>query len=178
MKRAYGRILVMVVSAVGLLAAGCASTSAGGAKIDDSEISAGVLEALEDSALRTYDIGVVTKDGVVTLSGEVDDEMARDAAVAIAEGSPGVASVSDELVVGKRDLSERGSDAWIHTKITAKLAADPQVNPFRLRVRVNRGKVVLSGTVPTEASRDEAVKLAETVEGVTGVVSEIVVGGE
>lgn len=178
MKHGYGRVLVMAVAVVGVLAAGCASTSGGGARMDDSEISAGVVEALEDSALRKYDIGVATQDGVVTLSGEVDDELARDAAVAIAEGSPGVESVSDQLVVGKRGLSERGSDAWITTKITTKLAADPQVNPFRIRVRVNRGKVVLSGTVPTATTRDEAVKLAETVEGVTGVVSEIVVEGE
>lgn len=178
MKHSYGRNLLIALAVAGMLAAGCASTSLGGARMDDSEISAGVLEALEDSALRKYDIGVATEDGVVTLTGQVDDELARDAAVAIAQGSPGVESVSDQLVVGKRGLSERGSDAWITTKITSKLAADPQVNPFRLRVRVNRGKVVLSGRVPTEAARDEAVKLAETVEGVTGVVSEIVVEGE
>lgn len=178
MKHSYGRNLLIGLAVAGMLAAGCASTPSGRARMDDSEISAGVLEALEDSALRKYDIGVVTEDGVVTLNGQVDDELARDAAVAIAQGSPGVESVSDQLVVGKRGLSERGSDAWITTKITSKLAADPQVNPFRLRVRVNRGKVVLSGTVPTEAARDEAVKLAETVEGVTGVVSEIVVEGE
>lgn len=178
MKQSYGRNLLIGLAVAGMLAGGCASTSLGGARMDDSEVSAGVLEALEDSALRKYDIGVATEDGVVTLTGQVDDELARDAAVAIAQGSPGVESVSDQLVVGKRGLSERGSDAWITTKITSKLAADPQVNPFRLRVRVNRGKVVLSGRVPTEAARDEAVKLAETVEGVTGVVSEIVVEGE
>lgn len=166
--------LLLVLTLTAALAFACASTSMG-AGMDDSEISSAVEGALGDSAVNKYNIGVTTEAGVVTLSGQVDDAVARDAAVAIAEGTEGVDEVVDELQVGKRDLGERGSDAWITTKVTAKLAADPQINPFGLRVKVNRGKVVLSGEVPTESARDEAIKLAQSVEGVSGVVDEITV---
>lgn len=170
----YRLALLLALILTAALAFACASTSMG-ADMDDSEISAAVEDALADSAVNKYSIGVTTEDGVVTLSGQVDEAVARDAAVAIAEGTEGVDEVIDELQVGKRDLGERGSDAWITTKVTTKLTADPQINPFGLRVKVNRGKLVLSGKVPTESARDEAVKLAQSVEGVTGVVDEITV---
>ncbi len=68
------------------------------------------------------------------------------------------------------------SDAAITSKIEAKLAADPEVNPFEIDVDTDHGMVRLSGMVETEKQRSEAVELARNTSGVVRVSNEIELG--
>lgn len=68
------------------------------------------------------------------------------------------------------------NDSEIAAKVKAKLAADPDVNPFDIDVDVNDGMVRLAGNVDDSASRMEAGRLAEDTMGVRGVNNEITVG--
>ena len=52
-----------------------------------------------DSELSSYPIGIRTIDSVVTLTGTVSSFDARDRAVSIAEGMPGVGEVRDRIAV-------------------------------------------------------------------------------
>ncbi len=67
-------------------------------------------------------------------------------------------------------------DAALTTKVKAKLAADPDVNPFNIDVDTTDGVVTLRGRVEDVASRNEAVELARETEGVRRVRNEIQVG--
>lgn len=69
-----------------------------------------------------------------------------------------------------------GSDAWITTKVTAKLTVDPELNPFEIDVDTDDRTVLLSGMVETEQQRQEAAKLARDTEGVRNVVNQIRIG--
>lgn len=68
------------------------------------------------------------------------------------------------------------ADAEVTARVKTKLAADPEVNPFRIDVDTIDGKVTLSGVVASERQREEAQRLAEGAEGVVEVVNDLEVG--
>ena len=67
---------------------------------DDATITSKVKEAVAaDPSLKSTDINVDTKEGVVTLAGTVASDDLRQKATQAAQGVQGVKSVSDQLVV-------------------------------------------------------------------------------
>ncbi len=68
-----------------------------GAKIDDSVITTKVkAEFISDPIIKSFDIGVVTRDGEVQLSGFVEDQIQVDRAIEVARGVEGVKNVLDD----------------------------------------------------------------------------------
>lgn len=75
-----------------------------------------------------------------------------------------------------RPVGDQIDDAALATKVEAKLAADPEVNNFKIDVDVDEGVVRLSGTVAKEEVRSEAEELARNTQGVVNVVNDIEIG--
>lgn len=93
------RISVLVSSCVLAillgLGVGCAK------KADDAKISSDIQSKFsQDSGLSTKQLGVQSSDGVVTLSGTVDNDVQRDAASRQAASVAGVKTVVNNLLVG------------------------------------------------------------------------------
>lgn len=167
------------LTAATLLALACASTRSAGTQLDDSTISTRVKSKLAaDPEVNPFNIDVDTLDGVVTLRGRVEDERAETMALSLARSTSGVVEVIDEIEIGTKRMAERGSDAWITTKIKSKLAGDPEVNPFNIDVDVADGRVILSGRVRNARAKAEAEKLATDTAGVVEVDNRIEVVGE
>jgi len=75
-----------------------------GTMVACSQTDPGVTTAVKaklaaDDTVKAYKIDVDTKDGVVTLSGTVDNAEMKSRAVQIAQGVQGVKSVNDNLSV-------------------------------------------------------------------------------
>jgi osmotically-inducible protein OsmY len=77
----------------------------------DSGVTANVkAKFAQDDLVKAHEINVTTRDGVVTLTGEVDSVAARQRAVRLATETEGVSSVVDELhlqaeaTTGDRDV--------------------------------------------------------------------------
>lgn len=86
-----------ITTLLGILAAvafaiACAQTDAGITTKVKSKFAA-------DDTVKAYQIDVDTKDKVVTLSGNVDSQAAKDQAVALARATEGVADVVDNITV-------------------------------------------------------------------------------
>ena len=140
-----------------------------------------------DADVKGRNIDVTTRDGVVTLTGTVDSERARQQAVALAQQTEGVNRVEDRLVVGTdaattpvatggaatraddRDAPAGGSaagsaaarpNAWITTQIQSRYFADPSIKGRRIDVAASNGIVTLTGTVESAEERERAVQLA------------------
>ena len=147
--------------------------------------------------VRGRDIRVVTDNGVVTLTGTVESEAARQRAVALAREVQGVSRVEDQLRVqtANADPATRpgpaegvagttGSDtaitpAWITTKIQAQYFTSAEVKPWNVDVTTsNNGVVTLEGEVEAAADKAEAVRIARATEGVTNVEDKLRVKGE
>jgi hyperosmotically inducible periplasmic protein len=85
-------------------------------------------------------------------------------------------SVERRIERAGRRLEPFARDAEITASVKARLAADPDVNPFTIDVDTVDGRVTLNGTVRTDYQRQEAEDLARRTEGVVEVVNLLVVG--
>ena len=92
-------VLLMLIATF----AACASTrtqESTGEYVDDSVITTKVKALLaEDDFLRSFQISVETRKGIVQLSGFVNSQDAVNRAVQIARGVGGVRSVKNDLIV-------------------------------------------------------------------------------
>jgi osmotically-inducible protein OsmY len=69
--------------------------------------------------------------------------------------------------------TQPSADARISTSLQAKYYADDRVHGNRIDVDAQNGVVTLRGTVPDDAAKEHAVRLARDVEGVTDVKDEL-----
>ena len=125
--------------------------------------------------VSTFDINVTTNQGAVTLSGEVPSEETRRLAVAIAQDTPGVKLVQDNLVVNpgaernKDTLADRVADLEIKTILIDQLARSPELKDKRLTVQVSKRIVTLDGAVDSPAQKRAAEQVVLQVPGVQGI---------
>ena len=73
----------------------------------------------------------------------------------------------------KETIGDTLDDAWIHTKIVAKLIGDTKTPERKINVDVVNNTVTLRGTVDTAEARAEAERVAKDTEGVTKVVNQL-----
>jgi osmotically-inducible protein OsmY len=102
MKKALWMPLIVALAAAMPIAACTSSrtTESTGEYIDDSVITSKVKSALlEDSGLKSFDIGVETNKDVVQLSGFVNSEQIKARAGEVAAGVSGVRGVRNNLIV-------------------------------------------------------------------------------
>lgn len=166
------RTVYRMIPALALLLAvtACSSHQTAGEKLDDAVITSKVEAKLAaDPEVSAFNVDVDTEDGVVRLSGIVKHEKAREEAADLARGTDGVRSVVNDIQVGDITVGERLSDASITVKVKAKLAADPEINPFNIDVDTDGKVVTLSGTVASRDAKLEAEQLARNVKGVEKV---------
>lgn len=95
------RIVLAVAAALSMAACNSSRTSEStGEYVDDSVITSKVKAALlNDSGLKSFDIGVETFKDVVQLSGFVNSAQIKTRATQVAAGVSGVRSVRNNLVV-------------------------------------------------------------------------------
>lgn len=171
-----------VVQAAPLQIADNDSSNSVGAAISDTAITTKVkAKFLTDSRLKGSDISVETDNGVVKLTGKAPSASAKDAAENLASNVSGVKSVDNDIKAPSEvtsikkgaenaadDVGQATSDTWITTKVKSSMLTDSQVKGD-VDVTTNDGVVVLTGDVPTDASRDQAVALAKQTKGVKSV---------
>jgi len=73
----------------------------------------------------------------------------------------------------KETVGQSLEDAWIHTKIVAKLISDTQTPERKINVDVVDGTVTLRGQVDTAAAKAEAERLAKETDGVKKVLNQL-----
>ncbi|MEP6961529.1 MAG: BON domain-containing protein [Acidobacteriota bacterium] len=193
-------ILSAAVAAV-LTLTGC-STTPPVATVKDSDVEQGIKNSYNnDPGLQAAKIGVDAdvKGQEIKLSGEVPTEALRTRAVAIATTSYPQMRITDKIDVKPVELTRdhytedmakeyraklkgTGSkignsldDAWIHTKITAKLATDKDTPATKIDVDVDNQMVTLRGNVPTLAAKSEAERIAKETDGVKKVTNRLTV---
>jgi hyperosmotically inducible protein len=165
-----------------LLATSATSFAAAGENdVRDATLTERVKTALAgDRTLAAREIEVETRDGVVQLSGFVDSEDQRTAALMRARSVKGVQEVRNDLSLrdDTRPTHRPVADTVIAAKVQdslkgADLGSDSDVN-----VEVSKGVVQLSGFVSTPREKARAGDLASAVEGVRDVENQIALTDE
>ena len=67
------------------------------------------------------------------------------------------------------------SDSWITTKVKAALVGDTQVKATEVNVETFRGVVQLSGFVSSATAMNQAVEVANSIEGVLSVKNDMLI---
>ncbi len=134
----------------------------------NEEIRQAVEDALiHDPRVSSFDIGVsVENNGEVTLTGEVDNLRAREAAGKDAHNTVGVWDVNNDLAV--RPV-EAPVDEQIERNVQSALLMNPVVDRFDIDVEVRNRKAYLHGSVDTYYESKKAEKTAAEVFGVVSV---------
>jgi hyperosmotically inducible protein len=133
-----------------------------------------------DDQVKAGQINVDTVNGVVTRTGNIDSQAAKDRAIQIARETKGVTQVKDMISVRQsaasgdapspdRTVGERIDDAGITARVKSRLLDDPGTHGLKIDVDTREGVVYLTGSIPNAAERDKAVQIARATEGVRDV---------
>jgi osmotically-inducible protein OsmY len=141
----------------------------------DTQIQADVIAELKwEPRVDASEIGVVVKNGVVTLTGRVDSYTKRWAAEEAAHRVRGVKAVANDIEVGLLSTNER-IDSDIASAAVRALEWDAFVPIDRLDVTVSNGWVTLKGEVDWWYQRDDAERVVRRLTGVKGVTNLIAI---
>jgi osmotically-inducible protein OsmY len=157
------------------LAVTCALTATGAgamaADVTDQDITnAAEADFWADTSVPSNRIDVTTSDGIVTLSGEVGNILAKDRAAAIVAGLNGVRAVVNRIKV--KPTPQR-SDADLARAVKDALLADPAADSYEVGVSAADGAVTLTGTVDSYAEKQICETVAKGVKGVVDVKNNI-----
>jgi osmotically-inducible protein OsmY len=140
----------------------------------DRQIQSDVLAELKwDARVKSNEIGVAVRDGVVTLTGWVDSYVKRSAAEEAAHRVRGVKAVANAIEVRLAESAER-TDADLAAAVVRALEWDALVS-IKLDVTVSKGWVTLKGQVAWQYQKQDAERIVHRLSGVKGVTNLIVV---
>jgi osmotically-inducible protein OsmY len=140
--------------------------------ISDLDITNAVArELIAADQVASHRIDVVTRDGVVELSGSVNNLLAKRFATREAETIKGVRAVVNRIEINATEFT----DAQVQSNVLTSLGEDPATETWEVSVDVVNGIARLKGTVDSYADRELVEYVAAGSRGVRGVRNEITV---
>ena len=135
----------------------------------DKEIQQAVLRELDyEPQVRSTEIGVAVKDGIITLSGNVESYSNRYHAEHAAKRVSGVKAIANDLEVHLPSSSER-TDEDIARAAVRVLENRTSMPRDRVKVTVSDGRITLEGEVEWQYQREAAAAAVRHLFGVKGV---------
>ena len=135
----------------------------------DLQLRQDVLDELEfEPSVNAAHIGVTANRGVVTLTGFVTSYAEKTAAERAARRVKGVKAIAEEIGVRLPSDTKRADD-----EIAARAIWQVGFPADRIRVKVEKGVVTLSGEVDWQFQRTEADHVVYKLSGVVDVLNQI-----
>lgn len=137
----------------------------------DPEIAEVAVRALEARlGAQAHGIRVTVRDGWITLEGGVDLAFQKEAAEIAVTWLGGVRGVSNQI-----DVDSIASSAEIATRIEQALGLIDKSGARRVLVSVHGRTLTLLGSLHSWAAREEAERVARSVQGISRVENHIVI---
>jgi osmotically-inducible protein OsmY len=141
----------------------------------DAEIQKDILAQLKwEPFLNPASIGVSVKDGVVTLSGQVDSYSKKIGAELAVKKIAGVKAIANDVHVGVSPVYLR-TDTEIAEAVARTLQWHVAIKEDKIKIVVEKGVVTLSGEVDWNYQRQAAVDAIQHMAGITRVNNYIAV---
>jgi osmotically-inducible protein OsmY len=135
----------------------------------DAQLQAAVLAAIgADDSLSSAELGVGVREGVVSLTGNVDSLMKRTRAARVAEAVPGVRAIANDIAV-RLSFDQRRMDFDIARDALSALEADVDVPDKTIKPYVQQAWIWLVGEAETESQRCAAERAVRDIDGIRGV---------
>ncbi len=171
--RTKNRTAMAGALAAWLLLAGGFAVNAQEEEALDSEITSAInTEMWIDDAVNANNIDVSTQDGIVTLTGAVDNLLAKDRAEAMAAATVGVRAIINRIKV---EPAQMRSNKELKQAVKDALMNDPATESYEIDVSVDDGTVTLTGSVDSYAERELAATVAKGIRGVKAVKNDLIV---
>ena len=201
MRTAIGLLIAGLVVSAGCSNEGTQTTSA--PSVTNSDLKQMVQSKLaSEPQFGQIEVSADVNQNQVTLSGSAPSEQARGEAVDLAKAARPNLTVVDKIEVKPQVASSRSDftedmaqetrqkakglgdqlgqsldDAWIYTKIEAKLASNSSTPARKINVDVMNKVVTLRGDVESLAAKEEAGRIVKGTDDVKAVRNLLRVGG-
>lgn len=144
----------------------------------NAELQKDVQDAIKwEPLLNAAEIGVIAKDGVVTLTGLVDNYTKKLEAEEAAKKVPGVKAIVEKIEVRFKGVGKK-TDTEITNDAMNALKWDWEVPSDKVKLKVEGGWVTLDGELEWNYQREAAKKAIAKLEGVKGVSNNIKIKSE
>ena len=141
----------------------------------DAQLKKDVQDELSwDPAVNATNIGVIVKDGIVTLTGHLESFAEKFAAERATERVSGVQALAMEVEV-RLPNRDRRNDADIASAARNALTWNTVVPDSRIHIKVESGWITLTGEVDWDYQRRAAERALRDLLGVVGVKNLIAV---
>lgn len=138
-------------------------------KKTDAELKSDVLSELKyEPSVKVTDIGVLVKDGTVTLNGSANSYGKKWEAVSAVKRVSGVKAVADEIEVNLPN-SPHHTDTDIASAAVSQIDWSTTIPVGTVVVTVRDGWLTLDGEVEWGYQKDSAMKFVRHLAGVKGV---------
>jgi osmotically-inducible protein OsmY len=135
----------------------------------DTELKTNVLSELKyEPSVKVTDIGVLVKDGTVTLNGYATSYDERWEAVRAVKRVAGVKAIADDIEVKFPD-SFRRTDGDIATAVAHQIDCSTVIPKGTVKVTVREGWITLDGEVEWWYQKNIAEQVVQHLSGVKGV---------
>jgi osmotically-inducible protein OsmY len=139
----------------------------------DAEIKTDVLAELKyEPSVKVTDIGVLVKDGTVTLNGYATNYAEKWEAVRAAKRVAGVTAIADDIKVKLWDSFVR-TDGDIATTAANQIKWITSIPTGKVQLTVSDGWITLEGELEWWFEKNEAERAVQSLAGVKGVTNEI-----
>jgi len=139
----------------------------------DTEIKTDVLSELKyDPSLKVTEIGVLVKDGTVTLNGYATSFDEKLAAVHAVKRVAGVVAIADDIELHIPDANHR-TDGEIAAAAAHKIEWATTIPKGTVEIVVRNGWIILEGEVEWWYQKNAAETVVRSISGVHGVSSSI-----
>lgn len=146
---------------------------------NNAELQRDVQDAIKwEPLLNAAEIGVTVKDGVVTLTGVVDNYTKKLEAEDAAKNVAGVKAVVEKIEVKFSGSYAKKDDNEIATEVLNALKWNWRVPNDKIKVRVEKGRVTLEGELQWNYEKEAANDAVKNLLGVTGVSNNIKIRSE
>jgi osmotically-inducible protein OsmY len=124
---------------------------------------------------------VDTKDGIVTLKGEADNQAQKDLTTEYAKDVDGVKDVKNEMTMSKtvkkthETAGEKIDDSSITAQVKMTLLSHRSTSALNTKVKTKDGVVTLGGKAKNAAEKELATKFVNDVKGVKSVNNQMTI---
>ena len=144
----------------------------------NEELQKDVQDAIKwEPLLNAAEIGVTAKDGVVSLTGVVDNYSKKLEAETAAKSVAGVKAVVEKIEI-KFSNSLSKSDAEIANEVLTALKSNWAVPSDKIKVKVENGWITLEGELSWNFEKEAAKRVVNYLTGVKGVTNSITIKSE
>jgi osmotically-inducible protein OsmY len=139
----------------------------------DEILQKDVQEAIKwEPQLHTTEIGVIAKNGIVTLTGTVDNYYKKNEVEKAAKKVNGVKAIVEKIEV-KQNNTKSINDNYIAEKILNVFKSNFSIPDEKIKLKVEKGWVTLEGNVNWNYQKEAAKNAVIALMGVRGVTNNI-----